>query len=92
MKRLFHLAIGGTTITSEGLGEIENLLNEADWYRHGAYSWFVYADGSLDYWRDRLRQLTALSGQASFFLSEINQGQNAGYLLQTGWEWLNKPR
>jgi hypothetical protein len=89
MKRVFHLGVGGTTITPAGIEEIEKVLNSAaDWYRNGAYSWFVYADESLDYWRDRLRATSALSeGKASFFLSEVTRPYS-GYLLEGGWIWL----
>lgn len=88
MKKLFHIGIGGTTLSPEGISEIENLLDEGDWYRNGAYSWLVYADGSLDDWRDRLRSLKALSGAASFFLSEVTKENYSGYLNKTGWHWL----
>ena len=92
-KRFFHLGIGGTTLSAEGINQIQNVLDQVgiDWYRHGAYSWIIYADGGLDWWRDRLRLVPALSsGTATFFLSEITN--YSGYLPKMGWEWLGKPR
>ncbi len=75
-------------MTSAGVEEIEQLLKEADdWYRHGAYSRLIYVDGSLDYWRERLRSTTALGGTNSFFWCEVTIPYS-GYLLPSGWEWL----
>jgi hypothetical protein len=90
MNRFFHLGIGGTTLTPEGIAQIERALATVDWYRNGAYSWIIYASGSLDDWRDYLRKLPALGGSASFFLSEMSL--YSGYLNQAGWDWLkSKP-
>jgi hypothetical protein len=86
-RRFFHLGIGTTTLTQEGIAQIEKALSGSDWYRYGAYAWIIYADGSLDYWRDRLRSMPALSGGTSFFLCEFEVGRHSGYLYDLGWNW-----
>jgi len=86
MNRLFHVGIGGATLTPEGIAQIERALGTVDWYRNGAYSWIIYGAGSLDEWRDYLREVPSLQGSASFFLCEISS--YSGYLNQGGWDWL----
>lgn len=91
--RFFHLGIGGATLSAEGIASIEKALESApDWYRHGAYTWIVYADGSLDEWRDRLRLAAGLSGKTSFLLSELDPDKCSGYLLEGGWNFLRRER
>ena len=94
-KRLFHLAIGGTVLDQSGIAGIENALTAAsDWYRlaHG-YSWMIYADGGLDWWRNRFREVPALAGTTtSFFLAELNPNNISGYLRDDHWKWIAKYR
>jgi hypothetical protein len=95
MKRFFHLSIGGIVLDSAGITAIENALNSGgntDWYRQGAYSWFIYSSGGLEQWRDYLKTVSVLSsGSASFALIEM-KAPVVGYLLPSAWEWLKKPR
>lgn len=73
--------------------EIEKSFSLAlDWVRYDIHCWILYSNTELDIWRDRIRNLSCITANDSFFLCEFERSRYSGYQQKMVWDFLNKVR
>jgi hypothetical protein len=72
--------------------QIEAILNGAnDWLRYAPNCWLIYTSQTADAWYQHLAKLPGMADN-TYFISEVNLQNRAGWLKPTSWEWIHKNR
>jgi hypothetical protein len=71
--------------------EWETVFNVApDWVRYSSHCWILYTSSSPQHWFNVIKP--HLKEGEYFFVCEVNLANRTGWMPQTVWDWIGKPR
>ena len=92
--RFLHLGVNYESgLSIERRNELEKVLSKAkDWLRYAPGCWLIYTSVSPLVWHTRLKQEVPWILGDSYLIIVVNTKEKSGWLRQSAWDWINKPR
>lgn len=70
---------------------LENLLKSSQsYFKIMENVWLLYTNRNVKFWDYNMRKI--VTGKDRFFISDVTNMENSGWLPQHAWDWLNRIR